>query len=118
MHNRTKASLFGLFTALSLVLTAWVPTAQSDPQTIDVTLAADGFRGRFTHADRPTHRGAQAFPQLGVRKLIGDALELLAQIVCQRHAGERGARAQAAVELIRHMTDLDHLRHVLNMQRM
>ena len=45
MHNRTKASLFGLFTALSLVLTAWVPTAQSDPQTIDVTLLAINDKG-------------------------------------------------------------------------
>lgn len=69
MHNRTKASLFGLFTALSLVLTAWGPTAQSDPQTIDVTLlAVNDIHGNllpspFTYpdpADRSKRRSIQA----------------------------------------------------------
>src|SRR4051794_3036084 len=57
----------------------------------------------------------QALAQLLHRRALGEPSDFREQKIRQRHAGHRGASLQRAVHGVRHIADLNHFRHALNM---
>ena len=67
-----------------------------------------GRRHRECHRRQLCYPGAQLFK----RRLLGNLTHFVEEVIRQRHAGQRGERLEPAMQIVGHIADLDHLRHV------
>ena len=99
--------------------TASAAAVRSNTSTIaeaSTTITLDRDIRGLSRPARPTSVTGGRLRQPGAHlfecRLLGDFSDLIEQVIRQRHAGEGGERLQPAMQIVRHIADLDHLRHV------
>src|SRR2546428_2516476 len=87
-------------------------TAQASTTATILAGGAEDFRWRLAHFNRSAP--FQTFQQLLHRRSLGALANLLQQVVRQRRASHCRPGFQLAMKLVRHVSKLNHLRHVEN----
>ncbi len=88
------------------------PRPRHQPRSSVVTFATDDFGGWNTR--RHGRSGTKSLANFRGRRSFGGPPDLSQQALRQRHSGQGGPRLQFTVQHVRHISDLDHFRHVIS----